>query len=189
MEELPVEMPLLPAVPAIDPERPAEFPTPETDRASLCTIHSDSGPGLTLWSLPTARASPAAGIEAQLQLSPESAVIIGRMDGGEIEYLDPNYVPSPIMPGTGTTILKHGGAGGDIFVSRGHFMLRGHPHGILLVNGVPRRGGGIRPPRNWTVLFEPQHRMLREAEELVIDRGSHVAIGLPNGTRLTIAAA
>ena len=180
-------MPAAPAHPEWLPQIPAEFPGCETDLPSLCTIESAGGCGATLWSLPTA-CIPCADSEVQLQLSPDSAVIIGRMNGGEIEYLDPSYVPSPIMPGTGKTILQHGGAQQDLCVSRGHFMLRGHALGILLVNGVPRRGGGIRPPRNGTHLLEPEQRMLREAEEWVIERGSLATIRLPNDTKLTIRA-
>ena len=182
-----MEMPLAPAPAEVEPALPPEFPGPETDPPSLCTIHSDSGLGLTVWSLPTARV-PAEGCEVQLRLDPESRVIIGRMDGGEIEYLDPRYVPSSILPGTGKTVLRHGGTAQDLFVSRGHFMLRGHASGILLVNGVPRRGGGIRPPLNWTLLLAPAQRMLLAAEELVIERSSAVTISLPNGTQLTIRA-
>ncbi len=180
-------MPFAPPPAEVEPWLPAEFPGPETDPPSFCTIESTGGLGATLWSLPTAHVSKA-NHEVQLQLSPESHVIIGRKDGGEIDYLDPRYVPSSIVPGTGKTVLQHGGAAQDRFVSRGHFMLCGHSCGILLVNGVPRRGGGIRPPRNWTQLLAPQHRMLLEAEELVIERGTAVTISLPNGTRLTMRA-
>lgn len=167
---------------------PADSPGPDTDTSSSCTIISDGGPAITLWSMPGTRVSPESGREVQLQLSPDSPVIIGRQDGGEIEYLDPRYQSSPIMPGSGQTILQHDGTRGDIYVSRGHFMLRGHAGGILFTNGVPRRGGGIRPPRNWTQLLAPQHRMLSPAEEIVIGRDDQVTIALPNGTRLTIRA-
>ena len=67
-------------------------------------------------------------------------------------------------------------------------MLSGHARGIRLTNGVPRRGGGIRPPRNWTELLDPQNRRMLEGEELVIDRGTSATIRLPNDTRLTIRA-
>lgn len=183
-----MEVPLLPAEPPVIPAAPVELPALDTDPASYCTIHSDSGVGVTVWSLPTSRLSSKVGLQCQLKLSPEAPVIIGRADGGEIEYLDPRYIPSPIMPGSGKTILKRNGAKEDVYVSRGHFMLRGHAHGVLLVNGVPRRGGGIRPPKNWTQLLAPENRILLPAEELVIERGAPVSIQLPNGTQLTIEA-
>lgn len=177
--------------PEIVPEAPPEFPGAASDTScngSICTISSAGGRGLTLWSLPTARVSPDERIQAKLKIAPDGPVVIGRANGGEIEYLDPKYVPSPIMPGTGTTILQHGGAGSDITVSRGHFMLKAHPLGVLLVNGVPRRGGGIRPPRNWTELTSPLRRMLQPAEEYVIERGQTITIKLPNSARLTLQA-
>ena len=183
-------MPHLPANPEAIPWCPAELPAPDTDadsQISYCTIDSHGGPGVTLWSDP-ASPTPRSDARVQLQLSPEDTVIIGRMNGGEIDYLDPRFVPTPIMPGTGTTILRHGGAGPDVCVSRGHFMLRGHSRGILFVNGVPRRGGGIRPPRNWTELLLPRRRMLNLAEELLIERDADITIRLPNETRLTIRA-
>jgi hypothetical protein len=175
----------LPASPEVVP---LGSPSSDTGEPSWCTISSDGGPGLTIWSVPGSRCSPEAGREVRLQLSPDAPVIIGRQDGGEIEYLDPRYVPSPIMPGARRTILQQGGMHQDRYVSRGHFMLRGHRTGTLFVNGVPRRGGGIRPPRNWTQLIAPQRRLLLPEEELVIGRGDQVTIRLPNGTRLTIQA-
>ena len=183
-----MEVPFVPAESPVLPAAPVEMPALDTDPPSLCTIHSDGGLGVTLWSLPTSRTSSKTGLQCQLKLSPDAPVIIGRADGGEIEYLDPRYVPSPIMPGSGKTILKRHGAKEDVYVSRGHFMLRSHPHGVLLVNGVPRRGGGIRPPFNWTRLLAPEVRMLAPAEELVIERGAPISIQLPNGTQLTIEA-
>src|SRR5881409_2876645 len=89
--------------------------------ASFCTIHSSGGMGVTVWSLPE-RVS-AEKLEVRLQLSPERPVIVGRQNGGEVPYLDPAYVSTPIVPGTGKTILKKDGAGADTYVSRGHFQL------------------------------------------------------------------
>src|SRR5215510_9629688 len=105
---------------------PAWTPHPDTDVPSLCTISSDGGPGVTVWSTPGVRRTAEAQSQVTLQLSPDAPVIIGRQEGGEIEYLDPRYQPSPIMPGSGRTILQRDGRHQDIFVSRGHFMLRGH---------------------------------------------------------------
>ena len=67
-------------------------------------------------------------------------------------------------------------------------MLRGNTQGILLVNGVPRRGGGIRPPLNGTRLLEPAYRPLQGGEELLIEKGSSVKIHLPNDTVILINA-
>lgn len=180
--------PLLPtAPPEVVPWAPIECPELDTEPGwSLCTIESIGDP-VTLWSRPDSRC-PSESRTVQLQLAPESHVIIGRANGGEVPYLDPRFVPSPIMPGTGKTILRHGGAQRDTYVSRAHFMLRGTVGGILLVNGVPRRGGGIRPPRNFTDLLEPQRQRLRAGEQLPIERGFGVRIELPNGTRLVIRA-
>ena len=160
-----MEIAPLPADPDVVPADP---PSPDTGHStSSCTISSLCGPGLTLWSVPEPRlaprgrgvggegTSPESRTEIRLQLSPEAPVIIGRQEGGEIEYLDPRYAPSPIVPGTGRTILQQDGTPRDTYVSRGHFMLRSHATGILFTNGVPRRGGGIRPPRNWTQLLHP----------------------------------
>jgi hypothetical protein len=74
-------------------------------------------------------------------------------------------------------------------VSRGHFMLRGSARGILFVNGVPRRGGGIRPPVNGTHLVQPVQRSFAEGDEYLVERGQGIKIRLPNFTEVTITAA
>jgi hypothetical protein len=58
----------------------------------------------------------------------------------------------------------------------------------LLVNGVPRRGGGTRPPLNGTLLLGPIHRWLEPGEEYVIEAGESATIRLPNGAVLEIRA-
>jgi hypothetical protein len=180
---------MAPAPSPVKPETaPPELPSQDTGEPSSCTIISDGGPGVTCWSLRGARTATETSCEVRLQLSPDAPVIIGRQDGGEIEYLDPRYVPSPIMPDGRQTVLKRDGTPRDLYVSRGHFMLRGSGAGIRFINGVPRRGGGVRPPKNWTQLLAPQRRMLHPAEELVIQAGESVTICLPNDTRLTIQA-
>src|SRR5438093_6631473 len=116
----------------IVPDQVSHFDTSSGDDISsrtLCTIRSDCGQGVTVWSLPDAATSTKTGLEVRLELSPERPVIIGRKDGGEIDYLDPRYVPTPIVPGSGKTILKEGGSQKDIYVSRGHFLMRGHLNG------------------------------------------------------------
>src|SRR5262245_21736893 len=109
----------LPSSPDIEPASQGH----DTGPSSSCTIISDGGLGVTLWAVPGARTAAAPGSEVRLQLSPDAPAIIGRQDGGEIEYLDPRYVPSPIMPGARRTILQRDGREQDLYVSRGHFML------------------------------------------------------------------
>jgi hypothetical protein len=74
--------------------------------------------------------------------------------------------------------------------SSGHFMLKGSPEGdgVVLVNGVPRRGGGIRPPLFWTKLLAPESRMMAPAEEYLIPPATSVKIMLPNWTVILINA-
>jgi hypothetical protein len=145
-----------------------------------------SGSPLTTWSsVPlTARSQT----EYALRLLPDSPVVVGRSNGGSPEYLDPAYRPTRIVPGTGQAVLHSGGCGTDICVSRAHFMLRGVRGGILFVNGVPRRGGGIRPPRNGTRLVAPEGRGLSPGEEYLIESGTAMVVRLPNGTEIRIDA-
>ena len=103
-------------------------------------------------------------------------------------YLDPAYRPTRIVPGTGQAVLHSGGYGTDIRVSRAHFMLLGASRGILFVNGVPRRGGGIRPPLNGTRLVAPEGRALSPGEEYLIESGTAMVVRLPNRTELRIDA-
>jgi hypothetical protein len=67
-------------------------------------------------------------------------------------------------------------------------MLRGVSRGILFVNGVPRLGGGIRPPRNGTHLLAPEGRGLSPGEEYLIQSGTAMVVRLPNGTEIRIDA-
>ena len=92
------------------------------------------------------------------------------------------------MPGTGQCVLHSGGDDRDQRVSRGHFMLKAAHGGILFVNGVPRRGGGIRPPLNGTRMLSPTHRTLDAGEEYLIESGQFAVIELPNGSQVQIAA-
>jgi hypothetical protein len=154
-----------------------------TSRGGLSVL---SGSPMTTWSsVPlTARSQT----EYALRLMPDSPVVVGRSDGWPPEYLDPAYRPTRIVPGTGQAVLHSGGGGADLCVSRAHFMLRGVPGGILFVNGVPRRGGGIRPPRNGTRLVAPEGRGLSPGEEYLIESGTAMVVRLPNGTELRINA-
>jgi hypothetical protein len=145
-----------------------------------------SGGPLTTWSSPplTARSQT----EFTIRLLPDSPVVVGRYHGRVPPYLDPAYRPTRIVPGTGQAVLHSGGYGTDNRVSRAHFMLLGLSHGILFVNGVPRRGGGIRPPRNGTRLVAPEGRVLSPGEEYRIESGTAMVVRLPNGTELRIDA-
>ncbi len=145
-----------------------------------------SGSPLTTWSslALTARSQT----EYAIRLMPDSPVVVGRCDGLLPPYLDPAYRPTTIVPGTGQAVLHSGGYGTDICVSRAHFMLLGVSRGILFVNGVPRRGGGIRPPRNGTTLIAPEGRVLSPGEEYLIKSGTAMVVRLPNRTELRIDA-
>ena len=158
----------------------------QDDGSSPGGISILSGSPLTTWSpvALTARSQT----EYALQLMPDSPVIVGRSDGWSPEYLDPAYRPTRIVPGTGQAVLHSGGYGTDIFVSRAHFMLLGVSRGILFVNGVPRRGGGIRPPLNGTELVAPQGRALSPGEEYLVESGRAMVVRLPNRTELRIDA-
>jgi hypothetical protein len=67
-------------------------------------------------------------------------------------------------------------------------MLLAMRGGILFRNGVPRRGGGIRPPKNGTWLVAPARRALHPGEEYLIEAGTALVVRLPNGTELRIDA-
>jgi hypothetical protein len=145
----------------------------------------ESGGGMTLWSTPGTASKAESTV--RLQLQPGQWVIIGRQEGGQIEYLDPRFVPTQVVPQSGQRVLAQGGSGSDLYVSRGHFMLSGARGGTVFMNGVPRRGGGVRPPRNWTMLLHPEHRLLTPGEELWIGPGTMIRIFLPNETILSIS--
>lgn len=156
----------------------------DVSHASICV---ESGAGMTLWcAAETTFGQPSSA--AKLQLAPEQCAVIGRQEGGKVPYLDPRFAPTQMMPRTGQCVLTRLGHGRDNAVSRGHFTLRGAACGIILINGVPRRGGGIRPPLNGTVMLSPAHRWLAPGEELHIDPGCVVRIQLPNRTVVAIGA-
>jgi hypothetical protein len=150
-----------------------------------CTLSLLEGSPITLWSLadPMKDTLTAA---VNVQIDPRGAIVVGRQHGGETPYLDPSFLPTQIVPESGDQVLR--GVEADNFVSRGHFMLRAAAGGILLVNGVPRRGGGLRPPLNGTWLEEPEHRELAPGEEYLIVPESNATIRLPNGCSLRIGA-
>lgn len=151
------------------------------------SIAVEGGPSVTLWSLAgRTEEDPLATMRFQLQ--PEECAVIGRAEGGDVPYLDPRFTSTQIVPSTGQSVLTQGGKGTDTSVSRGHFTLRGVGYGIVLINGVPRRGGGIRTPINGTVMLAPQHRWMTPEEEFWIKPGNDVRIQLPNSTVIAIRA-
>jgi hypothetical protein len=110
---------------------------PDAGPISPCGIAVASGSGVTLWHGLDLEADTSP--QRKLQLSPDRPAIVGRSEGHhEIPYLDPSYRATRLVPGTGQNIMRSGGDGSDLFVSRGHFMLRAAGSGVLLVNGVPR---------------------------------------------------
>jgi hypothetical protein len=145
-----------------------------------------SGGPLTAWS--SLALSACSDTEYTIRLMPDSPVVVGRCHGFLPPYLDPAYRPTSIVPGTGQGVLHSGGYGTDVRVSRAHFMLLGVSRGILFVNGVPRRGGGIRPPLNGTRLIKPEGRALSPGEEYLIKSGTAMVVRLPNQTELCIDA-
>jgi hypothetical protein len=148
---------------------------------SSVTLYST---GTCVWSQFEMTPSPE-GLGARLR--PGCPLVIGRQEGGAIEYLDPNYRPTQLAPDSSRTILSGNGEK-DIFVSRGHFMLSADPRGVLLTNAVPHRQGGIRPPVNGTWLLEPERRALGQGEGYLIERGRTAKIYLPNQAVILISA-
>jgi hypothetical protein len=158
----------------------------QDDGSSPGGISVLSGSPLTTWSsLPLSACSQT---EYAIRLMPDSPVVVGRYHGLVPPYLHPAYRPTRIVPGTGQAVLHSAGYGTDIRVSRAHFMLLGVSRGILFVNGVPRRGGGIRPPLNGTRLVAPEGRVLSPGEEYLIESGTAMVVRLPNRTELRIDA-
>lgn len=156
------------------------------ENPSLCEISVLSGTSINIWG--DAETDPATTHQATLQIEPDRPAVIGRSEGGKVPYLDPAYRATTIVPGSQETVLLHAGDGPDTYVSRGHFMLRAAAGGVVLVNGVPAVGGGIRPPKNWTRLLSPVHRGLEPAEEYLIESGSGITIQLPNKSVIHIDA-
>jgi hypothetical protein len=143
--------------------------------------------GLTVWADVGTTAVGETAAETLLFLRPGRPAVVGRQRGGEVPYLDPAYTPTDLLPDTGQSVLTRTGFH-DMAVSRGHFLLQADPAGVLLLNGVPQRGGGVRPPGNGTRLLDPESRPLGKGEEYLIPSGGSVRIELPNGTRVLIRA-
>jgi hypothetical protein len=127
--------------------------------------------------------------EHPVTLAHGKGLVIGRLEGGRPPYLDPRFRTTQRMPGNGQRIVVNSYGGADGSVSRGHFTLIGSPFGIIFVNGVPRIGGGSRPPMNGTQLIEPVRRTLGQGEKIVVSAGMAIRIRLPNQVEVEIAAA
>jgi hypothetical protein len=187
-------------------ERPDDSQPDFSGPRSHCGISLLHGTPLSLWCPPGAETqAPAAPATAattettvgnatprscvELCLSPNRPIVIGRAQGHEVPYLDPAYQATPIVPESGQCVLRSRGRKEDKYVSRAHFTLRGLvAGGIVLTNGVPRLGGGVRPPLNWTYLLAPVFRRLDPGEEVEIASGSDITIGLPNNCVIRLAA-
>ena len=159
---------------------------PHAPRSAVCRLKVSGDTCVTLWHGVDCEAGTTP--ECKLQLSPERPAIIGRAEGHQVHYLDPAFRPTRLVPGTGQNIMQSAGHGSDLYVSRGHFMLRAACHGVLLVNGVPRPGGGLRAPRNGTRMVVPERRDMTAGEEYRIDSGAMAVIVLPNGAEVQISA-
>jgi hypothetical protein len=157
----------------------------DEESISFVSLSVVSGDPVTLWS---AGDQSDTQTECELQLAPDRPAIVGRSDGYPVPYLDPAYRPTTMVPGTRQSVLLNGGHGRDLVVSRGHFMLKAAGGGVTFVNGVPRPGGGIRPPTNGTVLVNPNRRNLEPGEEVLIEAGTGILLRLPNGSDIRIEA-
>ena len=171
--------------------------TNTTDGGSHCHVALLDGPSVTFWTCPGTAVSaltsfhevPDSVAELGLCLAPARLVVVGRSSGrSPVPYLDPAYRPTQILPDSDRSVLR-GNDESDNWVSRAHFTLRGAPGGgIVFTNGVPRAGGGLRPPLNGTKLLVPTVRWLDPGEEVLIGLGEAVAIRLPNRCVLQLRA-
>lgn len=159
---------------------------PDAGPISHCRLAVACGSSVTLWHGLDLAADTSP--EYKLRLSPDRPAIIGRSEGHAIAYLDPSYRATRLVPGTGQNIMRMNGDGSDMYVSRGHFMLRAAGRGVLLVNGVPSPGGGLRSPRNGTRLLVPEQRPMSAGEEYLIESGATAVVVLPNGSEVEISA-
>jgi hypothetical protein len=114
-------------------------------------------------------------------------VVVGRAKPQQdVPYLDPAFRATQLLPDSNQTVLT-GDKKTDNYVSRAHFAIRGTAGGVVVTNGVPHVGGGIRPPTNGTWLVAPV-RLLDPGEEVFIASGEMIAIWLPNQCVLQLRA-
>jgi hypothetical protein len=163
--------------------RPEE---PQVAVFAVCSLKITGDTCVTLWHGVDCEAGTTP--ECKLRLSPDRPAIIGRAEGHQVHYLDPAFRPTRLVPGSGQNIMQAEGHGSNMYVSRGHFMLRTAGRGVMLVNGVPRPGGGLRAPRNGTRMVVPERRHMTDGEEYLIDSGATAVIILPNGAEVQIRA-
>lgn len=157
----------------------------------------DGPPSVTFWACPGTSVTgltmihevPGSLSEVALCLAPEKLLVVGRATSEcPVPYLDPAYAPTPMLPDSNQSILR-GHNESDNWVSRAHFTLRGASGGgIVFMNGVPKLGGGMRPPLNGTKLVAPHKRWLEPGEEVFIGLGEAVAVRLPNRCVLQLKA-
>ncbi len=176
---------------------PSDDPHPDSGSLSHCDVALLEGHSVAFWTCPrtdvavrtTVAGGPDSFTELALCLAPERLVVVGRSTGSSpVPYLDPAYRATTMLPDTQQSVL-HGGDPSDNWVSRAHFTLRGAVGGaVVFTNGVPRAGGGVRPPVNGTWLVAPAVRLLDPGEEVLIGCGEAVAIRLPNRCVLQLKA-
>jgi len=157
-------------------------------------IEPMTGPGVSLGNLSICDTAWMGGPDTQTETYPlglahGKGMVIGRQEGGGTEYLDPRFRPTQRLPGNCQRVVVDAYRESDKAVSRGHFTLIGTPLGIVFVNGVPRRGGGIRPPMNGTLLIEPEQRTMIQSEQILVEPGNSIKIRLPNHMEVLISAA
>jgi hypothetical protein len=163
---------------------------------SHCDIVLLAGNSVTLWAPPQTEVAPRTTVDAgpetvaelALGLAPGRLVVVGRATPDcPVPYLDPAYRATPMLPDTQQSVLR-GNDPADNYVSRAHFTVRCEAGGVVFTNGVPRAGGGIRPPKNGTKLMAPTVRYLAPGEEVLIPFGEAIAIRLPNFCVLQLKA-
>lgn len=157
----------------------------EVEPSSSVSLTWSPGSCATMWATDVWRTTD---VEYQVKVSPHRPIVIGRSDGYDVPYLDPAYKATRVLPGTGQCVMLQDGNDRDIVVSRGHFMLKADPAGVIFVNGVPHREGGIRPPLNGTWVLAPSHRKLDPEETVLIEHGQAATFWLPNGAEVRIDA-
>src|SRR5579862_820872 len=99
------------------------MPIEEYTGNSSLSLTFCGGTSLTMYS---AGDAPQDKGQCDLQLAPGKAIVIGRQEGGKLEYLDPAYQSTQIMPDSAQRVVGTcGDKNKDNWVSRGHFTLRG----------------------------------------------------------------
>jgi hypothetical protein len=164
---------------------PAGADVLDPESVVVCHISTTPGAGnVTLWH--SSELDEDLIAQGKLQLSPDQPAVIGRSQG-TVPYLDPSYRPTRLVPGTGQDIMRSADGRDGRHVSRAHFMLRAAGRSVLLVNGVPRPDGGLRPPLCGTWLMLPERRPMGDCEEYLVESGTTAMIALPNGVLVQLS--